>query len=188
MKPKSYTFLLIFLVFIAVGCKDGHNNHYALVLREQREKPIEKSKQEQVDQALLKANQVINEKELQQIKGYIERRKWGMKKLSTGVFVEQLSKGKGKTINSNSIVSIDCKIELLDGKKVYDSKIDGLKQINFGKEQSVIGLIYALNNMNEGTKLRAIIPSFLAYGLNGDGDRIPKRSSLVYEIEIKEVK
>lgn len=60
--------------------------------------------------------------------------------------------------------------------------------INIGKEQSVIGLVYALEGRAEGAKLRVVIPSFLAYGLVGDGDKIPKKASLVYKIEIKEVK
>ncbi len=188
MRIKLNIILFLFISALFTSCGDNHNNHYAIVLREKREAPIKKSKDEKVDQALLKANQVVNEKEIQQIKGYIGRRNWQMTQLKVGVFIEELEKGKGKIINSNSIVRLDCKIELLDEKKVFDSKIDGEKVINIGKEQSVIGLVYALEGRAEGAKLRVVIPSFLAYGLVGDGDKIPKKASLVYKIEIKEVK
>ncbi|MFA7082410.1 MAG: FKBP-type peptidyl-prolyl cis-trans isomerase [Bacteroidales bacterium] len=188
MRIKLNIILFLFISVLFVSCGESHNNHYAIVLREKREAPIKKSKDEKVDYALLKANQVANEKEIQQIKGYVGRRNWDMNQLKVGVFVEELEKGKGKIINSNSIVRLDCKIELLDEKKVFDSKIDGDKVINIGKEQSVIGLVYALEGRAEGSKLRVVIPSFLAYGLVGDGDKIPKRASLVYKIDIKEVK
>lgn len=188
MKRIFYLAFFLGLLFIFGSCGEKHNNHYAIVLREQREKPKEKSKEEKVDEALIKANQVINEKELQQIKGYIKRRAWKMTQLKNGVFVEELQKGKEKSINMNSIVSYDCRIELLDGKKIFNSKIDGEQVINLGKEQNVIGLVYVLNGMKKGSKVRAIIPSFLAYGLKGDGDRIPKHASLVYEIDIKDIK
>ncbi|MBP1645059.1 MAG: peptidylprolyl isomerase [Bacteroidetes bacterium] len=185
---KRQYLLIIGLIILFSGCTDKYNNHYAIVLREKRESPKEESKEEKEDNTLLKVNQVANEKEIQQIKGYIQRRKWEMQHLNEGAFVENLSEGKGKTITSNSIAKIDCKIELLDGTKVFDSKIDGAKVINLKSEQDVVGLVYVLNGLKEKSKLRAIIPSFLAYGLKGDGDRIPKRASLVYEIEIKEVK
>ena len=48
---------------------DSHNNHYAIVLREKREAPKNKTNEEKVDEALLKSNQIVNEKEIQQIKG-----------------------------------------------------------------------------------------------------------------------
>ncbi|MDD4738780.1 MAG: FKBP-type peptidyl-prolyl cis-trans isomerase [Bacteroidales bacterium] len=185
---KRQYLLIVGLIILFSSCTDKYNNHKAIVLREKRESPKEESKEEKVDNTLLKVNQVANEKEIQKIKGYIQRRKWQMQHIKEGVFVESLLEGKGKTITSNSIVTINCKIELLDGTKVFDSKIDGAKVIDLKSEQDVVGLVYVLNGLKEKTKLRAVVPSFLAFGLKGDGDRIPKRSSLVYEIEIKEVK
>lgn len=185
---KRQCLFIIGLIIFLSSCGDKYNNHYAIVLREKREKPRQETKDEKIDKALLKVNQITNEKEVQQIHGYIKRRKWEMQHLDSGVFVNLIEEGKGKTISSNSVALIDCKIELLDGTKVFDSKIDGAKVINLKSEQNVVGLIYVLNGLKENSKLRAIIPSFLAYGLQGDGDRIPKHSSLVYEIEIKEVK
>lgn len=187
-KIRIQYLFIIGIIFLFIGCGDKYNNHYAIVLREKREMPDQENKEEKVDNALLKANQVANEKELQQIKGYIQRRKWDMKNKENGVFVQMLEEGKGEVITSSSTAIIDCKIELIDGKKVFDSKIDGQKEVNLKTEQNVVGLVYVLNGIKQGSKLRAVIPSFLAYGLKGDDDRIPKRAALVYEIEVKEVK
>lgn len=181
---------IIFLAFISLlcSCGDGYNNHYANVLREKRESLQEKTKQDKIDDALLKTNKIANEKEIQQIKGYIQRRGWDMTILPTGVFVQEIEKGKNQKINDSSIVKIHYTIELLDGKKVFSSDIDGEKIIKINSEQTVVGLVYVLKQLQEGSKARAIIPSYLAYGLPGDGDKIPKRSSLVYYIHVKDVK
>ena len=42
-----------------------------------------------------------------------------MNQLKIGVFVEELERGKGKVINANSVVRLNCKIELLDTKQVF---------------------------------------------------------------------
>lgn len=186
---KKGIYILCFsLPFILSGCGKSYNNHYANVLREQRERPIEKSKEDKVDDALLKTNQIINEKELQQIKGYVERRKWDMKILKNGVLIQEMIKGKGENINDSSIVTLNYSIELLNGQKVFSSDIDGKKTFKVSDIKDVVGLVYVLKDLKKGSKARAIIPSFLAYGLKGDGDRIPKRASLVYNIEVKEIK
>ncbi len=184
-----YKYIICFaFIFLLWSCGDGYNNHYANVLREKRENSKDKTKQEKIDDALLKTNKIANEKELQQIKGYIQRRGWEMTLLPTGVFLQEIEKGKNQNINDSSIVTIYYTIELLDGRKVFSSDIDGEKTIKISNEQSVVGLVYVLKQLKEGAKARAIIPSYLAYGLPGDGDKIPKRASLVYYIQVKDVK
>jgi len=42
--------------------------------------------------------------------------------------------------------------------------------------------------MNEGSKAIIIVPSYLAYGLTGDGEKIGGRETLVYQIEILKVR
>ena len=41
--------------------------------------------------------------------------------------------------------------------------------------------------MREGDKAKAIIPSHLAYGFIGDEKQIPKRATLIYDIEVLNV-
>lgn len=187
MKIKSIKIFLLFIPLLFTACGEGYNNHYAVVLREQREMPREKTQEDKLDERIIMANQIANEKEIQQIKGYIGRRNWNMIQLKTGVFVEIIEEGGTNIINSNSIVKIEVEIDLLNGERVFDSKVDGHKIINMAKEQSVIGLVYALEGRREGSVLRVAIPSFLAYGIIGDGDKIPKRAGLAYKIVIKEV-
>jgi len=50
------------------------------------------------------------------------------------------------------------------------------------------GLEEAVLLLHAGDKARIIIPSHLAYGLVGDDDKIPARATLIYEIELIELK
>jgi len=42
--------------------------------------------------------------------------------------------------------------------------------------------------MNEGAKVKFIIPSSLAYGEQGAGDAIPAFSTLIFDVELVKVK
>jgi FKBP-type peptidyl-prolyl cis-trans isomerase FkpA len=46
------------------------------------------------------------------------------------------------------------------------------------------GILY----MNEGSKALLVIPSHLAHGLVGDMNKIPPKSTIVYDIELLELK
>ncbi|MDR0971410.1 MAG: FKBP-type peptidyl-prolyl cis-trans isomerase [Bacteroidales bacterium] len=176
-------FFIIIIVFLSIGCNRKYNNHYANVFREQRQNTQQKSEQEKIDEQLLKINQIHNEKEIQQIKGYIKRRNYDMQQLDNGIFIQKIKKGENKYIDSTSKVSTYCDISLLDGKKVFSGK----KTIDMKTESDVVGLIYALNGVEDKSTIRCIIPSFLAYGLNGDGKNIPKKATLIYEIQVLKI-
>jgi FKBP-type peptidyl-prolyl cis-trans isomerase len=46
------------------------------------------------------------------------------------------------------------------------------------------GLNQGLRMLKRGGEALFILPPFLAYGLKGDGNKIPSRSVLIYEIKI----
>ena len=51
MRIKLDTILFLFISILFVSCGDSHNNHYAIVLREKREAPKNKSNEEKIDGA-----------------------------------------------------------------------------------------------------------------------------------------
>jgi FKBP-type peptidyl-prolyl cis-trans isomerase len=50
----------------------------------------------------------------------------------------------------------------------------------------MIGLDQAILQLHYGSRARVILPSALAYGIGGDGDRIPKSTILILDLKIKE--
>jgi FKBP-type peptidyl-prolyl cis-trans isomerase len=50
-----------------------------------------------------------------------------------------------------------------------------------------VGLHELVKLMHEGEKARAIIPSYLAYGITGDGEMVPFAAFLLCEIELVKI-
>lgn len=78
---------------------------------------------------------------------------------------------------------------LLDGTP-FDSSYDRGEPIEFvlGQGMVIPGWEEGIAMMNEGGKAKLIIPSKLAYGPNQRGNVIKPYSTLVFEVELIEVK
>ncbi|HIN39955.1 MAG TPA: FKBP-type peptidyl-prolyl cis-trans isomerase, partial [Flavobacteriales bacterium] len=70
----------------------------------------------------------------------------------------------------------------------YSSDIDGTKGFVAGKGEVEDGLDEGVFYMQTGDKAKFILPSHLAYGLMGDGDKVPSHSVLVYDVELIDIK
>jgi len=73
---------------------------------------------------------------------------------------------------------------LLDGTLCYDSSETGPKEVVLGRTDIEAGLNEGLRMLKRGGEALFILPPFLAYGLVGDGKKIPSRSIIVYKIKI----
>lgn len=71
----------------------------------------------------------------------------------------------------------------IDGT-VFDSSVDRGEPMTFGLNQVIKGWTLAVSQMTVGSKWKVFIPSELAYGDNGAGDKIPGGSTLIFEIEL----
>ena len=182
----QWRFSYIFLMLAFVGCGKGYNESEVESISVQQANF--QSKQERADKAILDVNKVLSEKETQQIKKYIERRKWQMKVVG-GVFVEMTKQGEGKAITKESIVELEYTLGLITGENFYNSSRDGIKTVRFGvNDTEPAGLLYALLTMRMGDEANLIVPSYLGYGLYGDGNKISTHATLVYSIKIVNIK
>lgn len=139
------------------------------------------------DSKMLRANRYLNMRDQLVIKGYIERQQLKMKSSGLGYYYMKSAKGNGAPIKSGSVVLYSYKVKLIDGTPL-DSSSKDLAQITIDKSEAISGLHDGLKNAVEGDSLQFIFPPYLAYGLLGDGDKIPARATLVYSIKVKSVK
>ena len=103
--------------------------------------------------------------------------------------VEILNEGQGKTAENGNNVSVHYIGTLEDGTK-FDSSIDRGIPFDFdlGAGQVIKGWDLGVLGMKIGEKRKLIIPSDLAYGENGIPGAIPPNATLIFEVELLDIK
>ncbi|MBQ1493333.1 MAG: FKBP-type peptidyl-prolyl cis-trans isomerase [Acinetobacter sp.] len=98
-----------------------------------------------------------------------------------------LQQGTGKSPKLTSTVKVNYEGRLIDGT-VFDSSIARNHPVEFKLNQVISGWTEGVQTMKEGGKSRFFVPSNLAYGDVGAGDAIGPNSTLIFDIELLEVK
>ena len=168
------TDLFIFFILITLGIACSGN----------RKKVPARQNNGNTQEQLLQANRVLVKKDRQRIVGFVERQGWDMQESNTGLWYEILESGRGDSVKPGKIVSLNYRLELLDGTVVSTSQLDGQKIFEVGHGGVESGLEQAVLYCKQGTKARFVLPPYLGYGLPGNGDKIPARAILIYEIEV----
>lgn len=106
----------------------------------------------------------------------------------TELKIEDIQVGTGEEVATGSSVSVNYTGALTDGK-VFDTSL-GKQPFSFqvGTGQVIKGWDEGLLGMKVGGKRRLTIPSDKAYGAYGAGGVIPPNATLIFDIELLEVK
>lgn len=137
-----------------------------------------------IEEALMNANKHVVTTEDRQIDDFVARMNWAVDKTPTGVRYLIYKKGAGTPITKDQILTISYEMKSLSGDVIYSSANEGNKTFRMGKGEVESGLEEVLTLMNTGDKAKVIVPSYLAWGLTGDGNNIPPKTTLVYDLEI----
>lgn len=132
----------------------------------------------------VEGNKKIIHWENEEIGLFIKRYHWNMQRTGTGMYIEILDPGQGSLIKVGDKVKLKYKTFLLSGEEVYNSDDDGIKTFTVAKSEEIDGLHEAVQMLRPGAKARLVIPSYLAYGVAGDGNRINGRLALAMIIEV----
>ena len=111
------------------------------------------------------------------------------KKEKSGLEIWDVKEGKGDPATIDSEVTVHYTGWLTDEKaKKFDSSLDSGKPITFPLKGVIKGWQEGIPGMKPGGVRRLKIPADLAYGKDGAGDDIPPNATLVFEVELIEVK
>ena len=113
----------------------------------------------------------------------------GYDETASGLRYQILQKGEGKKATKGAGVSVHYKGQLLDGT-VFDSSYKRKQPIDFnvGVGQVISGWDEGIQLLQVGDKARFVIPSNLAYGSAGAGGVIPPDATLIFDVELMDVK
>jgi FKBP-type peptidyl-prolyl cis-trans isomerase len=129
-------------------------------------------------------NRYLVQKDREKIQSYIERKGLPVTESPTGLWYYIINEGSGSYFKEFDNLKMDYDCSLLDGTPIYSSSEKGPKEVTLGRSEIEPGLYQGLLKLKPGAEAVFIIPPFLAYGLKGDGKKIPPRSVLVYNIHI----
>lgn len=138
-------------------------------------------------ETLIRINQQLVKNDLKQIENYARRQSWNFTLTSSGMIYEILSEGQGIPVASGDEVSFLYACSLLDGTLLYSSDSLGAKRFVVDYQEVEAGLNDLSKLLHEGDSVRLLLPPHLAFGLAGDGKRVPARASLLYHLRLLSV-
>ncbi len=170
--------ILIFVAILSlsffIGCKmqNGEKQHKRKITQED----------------LINANRKLVGKDAEEIKDYLRENNLEMTETNTGLWYNIEKEGAGPMAKKGDIAKIAYKIALLDGTLCYSSDSLGLKEFKIGQGGVESGLEEGILLLNKGAKARFILPPHRAHGLVGDDDKIPAHSTIIYDVELVDLK
>ena len=107
--------------------------------------------------------------------------------LPSGLQYLILKNGDGKKPGPTTMVTVHYEGSLVNGK-IFDSSYERGKPATFGVHQVIAGWTEALQLMPVGSKWKLFIPSSLGYGARGAGGSIPPHATLIFEVELLDMR
>lgn len=111
----------------------------------------------------------------------------GVVTLPSGLQYQVLKEGKGRKPTLDDTVVAHYESTLIDGK-VVDSSVKRGEKAEFPLKAVIKGWQQALQLMPLGSKWKVFVPADLAYGPGGAGPFIGPNTTLIFEIELFEIR
>ncbi len=115
------------------------------------------------------------------------KKKKGVIQTASGLQYKVVSAGKGKKPGPTDMVTVNYRGTLINGEE-FDSSYSRGEPATFPVNGVIQGWQEVLPLMKEGEKVEVAIPAELAYGERGTGTGIGPNETLLFEIELLEVK
>ena len=172
---------------IRLGIQQGFNEKAQLtdsemetLLRQHQTRLMESKRK--ADQMAGDRNKIAGQKFLEE-----NKKKTGVYITESGLQYIIQKEGNGASPTAKDKVEVHYEGRLINGD-VFDSSYKRGKPTSFGVNQVIPGWTEGLQLMKPGSKFTFFIPSNLAYGERGAGAKIGPHSTLIFDVELIQVK
>jgi FKBP-type peptidyl-prolyl cis-trans isomerase len=131
---------------------------------------------------MLKENRAAVKLEEHDMDLFAQRMGVPLKTTARGVRYHFIRDVEGPTARPDQWAKVNYAIALINGDPVYRSEAGRPESFLVEMDQVESGLHEAIQLMSPGDSALVVIPSYRAYGLIGDQDKIPMRSTVIYHI------
>jgi FKBP-type peptidyl-prolyl cis-trans isomerase FkpA len=111
----------------------------------------------------------------------------GAQKTASGLIYKEVKAGSGAQPKATDIVKVHYTGTFIDGK-VFDSSVNRGEPVEFPLGQVIPCWTEGVGKMKTGGKAKLTCPADIAYGDQGRPPVIPGGATLVFEVELLEVK
>ncbi len=111
----------------------------------------------------------------------------GVTVTESGLQYSVMTKADGPKPTAEDTVSVHYVGTLVDGTE-FDSSVKRGQAATFPLNRVIAGWTEGVQLMSVGEKYKFVIPSELGYGEQGAGDSIPANATLIFEVELLEIK
>jgi len=170
------------------GIADAYNGA-ELALDDEARMQAKTAFQTELRDAMIRKQSEIAEKNLAAGKAFLEEnaKKPGVITTESGLQYKVITSGDGKQPTASDTVTTHYRGTLIDGRE-FDSSYKRDKPASFPVKGVIKGWTEALQLMHVGDKWQLFIPSELAYGESKRSELIQPNSTLIFEIELLDVK
>lgn len=151
-------------------------------------RPPTEGSEEKTD--LIQAQEISIRQEWESIDAFVKRSGWPMQTSGTGLRYQiyRTAPKSSPKAESGDAVIFAYSLHLLNGVLIDSATTEHPQTVILGHSDIVSGLSEALLMMRKDESGRFILPSHLAYGFSGDGEKIPPQASLLYDITVMEIR
>lgn len=138
---------------------------------------------------MVEKQKVAGEKNASEGTRFLEdnKKKDGVKATASGLQYKSLKEGSGAQPSASDTVTVNYRGTLIDGTE-FDSSYKRNEPATFPLSGVIKGWTEGLQLMKKGSKYQFFIPANLAYGERSPGAGIPPNSTLIFEVELLDIK
>lgn len=140
-----------------------------------------------LEESLINNNIQMLSQESKLIDEYVKQNDLNVIRTGTGLRYHIINLGEGDFIKKGDVITLQYEISLLNGNVIYSSENEGNKTFVVGRGGVESGLEEAVLKLKRNSEAILILPSHLAHGFVGDGNKISYRNVLIYKVKIIDI-